>query len=100
MIKKTDEADRHFLALTSKPKHLKFMDQATQSLILSLVELILTLEKYPFDVITLTETWLKDYAQHLQYATILGHYPEFGRCNNLRVGGVRAYIRDSLDIYA
>ena len=92
----TDEPDHHLLALTSRPMHLQFMHLNTQSLLSSLDELILTMEKYPFDVITMTETWLKDNAQRLQYATIPGYSPEFRHHNNLH-GGVGAYIRDSLE---
>ena len=65
-----------------------------QSLLSSLDELILTMEKYPSDVITMTETWL---AQRLQYATVPGYSPEFRHRNNLRDCGVGAYIRDSLE---
>ena len=92
-----DKPDHHLLALASRPKHRKFMHLNTQSLLSSLDELILTMEKYPFDIIAMTETWLKDNVHLLQHAMIPGYSPEFRHRNNLRGGGVEVYIRDSLE---
>ena len=43
----------------------------------------LTIETYPFDIFTLSETWLKENKLLLQYVNING-------------GGVGAYIRDDI----
>ena len=91
-----DEVDRHLAALTSRPKHMKFMHLNTQSVLSSLDELILTVEKCPFDIVTMSETWLKDNPQLLNYVKIPGYSQEFRNRNNLRGGGVGAYIIESL----
>ena len=75
---------------------MKFMHLNTQSMLSSLDELILTVEKYPFDIVTMSETWLKDNQQLLNYVKIPGYSQEFRNRNNLRGGGVGAYIMESL----
>ena len=91
-----DEVDCHLAALTSRPKHMKFMHLNTQSMLSSLDEMILTVEKYPFDIVTMSETWLKDNPQLLDYVTIPGYSQEIRNRNNIRGSGVGAYLRESL----
>ena len=91
-----DEVDCHLVALTSRPNHMKFMHLNTQSMLSSLDELLLTIEKYPFDIITMSETWLKDNPQLLNYVKIPGYSQEFRNRENLRGGGVGAYLKESL----
>ncbi len=65
-------------------------------MLLSLDELLLTIEKYPFDIITMSETWLKDNPQLLNYVKIPGYSQEFRNRENLRGGAVGAYLKESL----
>ena len=46
------------------------------------------LMRYKFDVITLSETWLKDNALLLQHVNIPGYKVEFANRPNERGGGV------------
>ena len=91
-----DEIDCHLAALTSRAKHMKFMHLNTQSMLSSLDELALTVEKYPFNIVTMSETWLNDNPQLLNYVKIPGSSQEFRNRSNLRGGGVGAYIIESL----
>ena len=54
------------------------------------------MKQYPFDVLTLSETWLKDNRQLLEYVSIPGYNFEFRNRENIRGGGVGAYIKESV----
>ena len=56
----------------------------------------LTLETYPFDIFTLRETWLKDNKLLLEYVSIPGYIHVFQNRDNIKGGGVGAYIRDDI----
>ena len=52
--------DEHLQSLIMRPKHLKVMHLNTQSMVSAFDELLLTIRQYPFDVISMSETWLKE----------------------------------------
>ena len=54
-------------ALTDREKQLKIMHINTQSMVSTFDDLLMTLRQYPFDVITMSETWLKDNELLLQH---------------------------------
>lgn len=59
-------------------------------------EPMLTVEKYPFDIVTMSETWLKDNPQLLTDVKMPGYSQKFRNRDNLRGSGARAYIIESL----
>ena len=66
----TDTFDEHLEALTSRPSQLKLVHINTQSMVSSFDELLLLLKEYSYDVITMSETWLKNNPNLLNYVTI------------------------------
>ena len=86
----------HMLSLTTRPKHLKLMHLNAQSMVSTFNELVLTMKQYPFDVICMSETWLKDNPLLLQHVNIPGYSSEFRNCNSIKGGGVGAYINEMI----
>ena len=68
----------------------------TQSMTSSFPEFEAMLSAYKFDIITLSETWLKDNKLLLQYVSIPGYNFEFLNRQNKRGGGVGVYLKDHL----
>ena len=60
-------------------------------------ELILLIKEYPYDVITMSETWLKNNPHLLNYVTIPGYSNIFRNRDYIRGGGVGVYLRDAID---
>jgi exonuclease III len=54
------------------------------------------MKQYPFDVICMSETWLKDNPLLLQHVNIPGYSSEFRNRDSIKGGGVGAYINESL----
>ena len=55
----------------------------------------LQIKEYPFDIIAMSETWLKDNSHLLNYVTISGYSCVFRDRENIRGGGVEIYVSDS-----
>ena len=68
----------------------------TQSMVSTFDEFMLFVNRYDFDVITLTETWLKDNPFLLEYVKIEGYKTYFHNRDNKRGGGVGIYIKDDI----
>ena len=85
--------------LNQHPKHLKIMHLTfnTQSMVSTFNEFLLTVSHYPFDVVTLSETWLKDNPYLLEYVSIPGYISVFRNRDVIRGGGVGAYLRESIN---
>ena len=83
-------------SLIMRPKHIKVMHFNTQSMASAFDELLLTIEQYPFDVISMSETWLKDNPLLLNHVTIPDYNCEFRSRDSIRGGGVGAYIKETL----
>ena len=88
--------DEHLQSLIMRPKHLKVMHLNTKSMVSAFDELLLKIKQYPFDVISMSETWLKENPLLLKHVTILGYNCEFRSRNSIRGGGVGAYIKETL----
>ena len=88
--------DEHLQSLIMRPKHLKVMHLNTKSVVSAFDELLLKIKQYPFDVISMSETWLKENPLLLKHVTILGYNCEFRSRNSIRGGGVGAYIKETL----
>ena len=82
--------------LKEKSAQLKIMHLNTQSMVSTFNEFQLVINKYPFDVITLSETWLKNNPELLEYVKIPGYQMEYRNRENMKGGGVGMYIRENI----
>ena len=57
----------------------------------------MTINQYPFDIITMSETWLKDNKYLLDYVSIPGYVNVFQNRDRIRGSGVGIYIRESIN---
>ena len=53
------------------------------------------LNEYQFDIITMSETWLKDNQKLLDYVDIPGYNLEYANHDNKRGGGVEVNVKTS-----
>ena len=91
----SDFQDHHKEVLQSKSHLFKIMHLNTQSMISSFDEFSVLANNYPFDIITLSETWLNDNQHLIDYVKISGY--EITYRNREKVGGgVGAYIREDI----
>ncbi|XP_057299344.1 uncharacterized protein LOC130629967 [Hydractinia symbiolongicarpus] len=91
--------------ITTENSHLKLLNKHrnqtsiahlnTQSLLSTFTEFSLMLNIYDFDIITLSETWLQDNKEQLDYVNIPGYKTLF-KNRKSRGGGVGIYAKDSL----
>ena len=70
--------------LNANLNHLKFMHLNTQSMCFTFNEFQLTVENYPLDIITLSETWLKQNPFLMQYVRLPKYVTEFQNRENHR----------------
>ena len=91
-----NEECSHRSALTANPLHLSLMHLNTQSMTSTFDELQLLLNDYPFSVVTLSETWLKDNSLLLQHVSIPGFTATYRNRQQWKGGDVGAYIRDNV----
>ena len=82
--------------LKEKSAQLKIMHLNTQSMVSTFNEFQLGINKYRFDVITLSETWLKNNPELLEYVKIPGYQMEYRNRENMKGGGVGMYIRENI----
>ena len=80
--------------LCSNSGQLKIMHLNTQSMVSTFNELLLTVNSYPLDIVALSETWLRDQPQLLDYVSIPGFVTKFRNREGIRGGGVGVYIRE------
>ena len=88
--------DEHSSVLHAKSEQLRIMHLNTQSMVSTFDEFILTINQFPFDIITLSETWLKDNRHLLDYVSIPGYVNLFRNRDIIRGGGVGIYLRDNI----
>ena len=88
--------DSHLDALVERQKQLSFMHLNTQSMTSTFDDLQLVIQRYDFDVVTLSETWLKDNPQLLSHVSIPGYVNEFRNRDKIKGGGVGAYIKENV----
>ena len=68
----------------------------TQSMVSSFNEFQILVSQLSMDIITMSETWLKDNPALLDYVTLPGYTALFRNRAGARGGGVGAYISDSI----
>ena len=88
--------DEDSSVLHAKSEQLRIMHLNTQSMVSTFDEFILTINQFPFDIITLSETWLKDNRHLLDYVSIPGYVNLFRNRDIIRGGGVGIYLRDNI----
>ena len=97
IVNSIDYENIHILNLKSHGKHLSIGHLNTQSMVSSFDEFNVMLQEHPFDILTLSETWLKDDVNLLNYVQILGYKFRYRNQNERRGGGVGLYIKDSIE---
>jgi exonuclease III len=60
--------------------------------------LSLLVANYQFDIVTLSETWLRDNPLLLQHVTIPGYHLCYNNQGKCRGGGVGAYIKETIKL--
>ena len=88
--------EKHLSALSERSCQLRLCHINTQSMVSTFDELLAMIKEYPFDIVTMSETWLKDNPLRLQYVTIPGYSQVFCNRDRFRGGGVGAYLRDGV----
>ena len=88
--------DEHLSALSERSRQLRLCHINTPSMVSTFDELLAMIKEYPFDIVTMSETWLKDNPLRLQYVTIPGYSQVFRNRDRFRGGGVGAYLRDGV----
>ena len=84
-----DFVHEHLHVLQERSHQVRIFHINTQSVASSFVE-------YPFDIATMSETWLKDNPLLLQFVTIPSYSHVFRNHNKIRGGGVGAYLREGI----
>ena len=82
--------------LKEQSKQLR-LNLNTQSMTSTFNEFLSVVNQYPMDVITLSETWLKNNPALLEYTAILGHSPVFSNRESIKGGGVGAYTSETIN---
>ena len=69
----------------------------TQSMISTCDEFVITINEYPLNVITLSETRLKDNPSLLDFVSVPGYSTVFRNRESIKGGGAGAYIRNDIN---
>ena len=88
--------DTHLEALNNKDKQMKIMHINTQSMISTFDGLLMTLRQYPFDFISMSETWLKNNPVLLQHVNIPGYCNAFRNRDEIKGGEVGVYVKETI----
>ena len=83
-------------ALRANPSHLSMMHLNTQSMTSTFDELSLLISDCPFDIVTLSETWLENNQLLLNYVSIPGYATTCRNWNVCKGGRVGAHIKESV----
>ena len=91
-----DSSDTHLQSLIAYENQLRFMHINTQSMVSTFDQLLFTINRYPFEIIAMSEIWLNNNPLLLEHVKIPGYIPEFRNRNTCRGGGVGAYIKETI----
>ena len=86
----------HLQRLDENRNLLSIVQLNTQSMVSSFDEFTLFVDKYSFDIIAVTETWLKNDPNLLEYVKIDGYNMHYNNRVDRRGGGVGIYIKESI----
>ena len=82
--------------LNQHRQHLSIAHLNTQSISSTFVQFEAMLLSYKFDLITLSETWLKDNKNLLDSVDITGYKKDFRNRDRIKGGGVGYYIKENI----
>ena len=88
--------DVHQEALAKHKDNLKLMHINTQSLVSSFDEFLINHEQHKFDLIAMSETWLRDNDSLINYVSIPNYELEYNNRQGHRGGGVGCYIASTI----
>ena len=88
--------NEHLTAMESNKSKISIAHLNTQSIASTFAEFEHMLMRFNFDIITLSETWLKDNPILLDHVNIPGYKTEFKHRDQKRGGGVGLYIRGNI----
>ena len=86
----------HKESLKHHHRHISIAHLNTQSLASTFDAFHLMLENHKFDIVALSETWLKDNKHQYEYVQIPGYNTVFRNRENKKGGGVGFYVKDHL----
>ena len=98
-ISVTDQAIQnnvHSETLERYRNHLGIAHQSTQSMSSTFDEFQVMVYHHTFDIITLSETWLRNFTNLLQYVQIPAYSFRYKNRDEWRGGGVGMYIKDTI----
>ena len=88
--------NKHLDVLKTHHCHTSMAYLNTQSLPSSFDEFSYMMNKYQFNIVTLSETWLKNNKTQLEYVQIDGYKSEFKSRESISGGGVGFYIKEHM----
>ena len=90
--------NKHFSVLKENNNHLKIIHINKQSRMPSTFDslLLTNFNHYSFDIITMSETWLKQNDLLLQHVTIPGYVHAFNHRDKKKGGGVGVYLKENI----
>ena len=95
--KKVDNyINTHVTKLQELKTYISICHLNTQSMTLTFDEFQFMVNKLKFDIITLSETWLKNEKYLLEYVNLLGYKFSYRSRNEKRGGGEDVYIEDCI----
>lgn len=95
-LNQSGHSDKHLEIYKSNSKHLSVMHLNTQCMTSTFGALSILINDYHFDIVTLSETWLKDNPLLLQHVSMPGYQLCYNNRDKCRGGGVGAYIKESI----
>ena len=96
VLDQTIQNNVHSEALETNRNHLSIAHLNTQSMSSTFDEPQVMVSQHPFDIITLSETWLRNDSKLLQYVQIPGYSFCYKNRDGRRGGGVRRYIKNTI----
>jgi len=94
--KDADYENEHIEKLEELKKHISISHLNTQSMTSTFDEFQLMVHQTNFDIITLSETWLKNDRHLLEYVELPGYNFTYRNRDERRGGGVGIYIKDTI----
>lgn len=91
-----DLVNQSIIPIQGNVNNLKFLHINTQSLLSSFDEFKILLDTRKFDIVAMSETWLKDNPALLQYVQIQDYELYYSNRDKIKGGGVGCYVNSSL----
>ena len=92
----TENTENIVRVVKEQSKNLRLMHLNTQCMTSTFNEFLLTVKQFPMDVITLSETWLKNNPALLEYVSVPVYSAVFRNRESIKGVGVGAYIHESI----